>query len=438
MALLLLFCGSLWAPLVSPQTPSPVTPLRNSVSSDLSPVTSQGPGMRTFSERIRSNQSLSSALSDASLGMSVSVSPGPTVSGLMSSEEDSTKKPSVLPEVTTGTSDSAVPTAVSSEGDPTVTDGTVTFNSLVTFGGTSEPPIASATNSLETSSGDSGLLVTTSTSSLETSSGDSGLLVTKTTSSLETSSGDSGLLVTNSTSSLETSKGDSGPHITKAKSSVDTSTTANGTFVNMTTSFLETPRGAGGSPKAMTVSSLVTSRAASSPSVSSTEASMGTTPKLSTEADMRPSGELGKKQKSMLLVPMLVALLVVTVIVALLVLWRQRQKRRTGVLTLSSGGKHNGVVDAWAGPAHVYDEEAVTEALAGAKGNKGSGVPETDGSAQRPTLTTFFSRRRSQQGLAMEELKARPDPGLQGEEEPLVGSEDEGPAVGDGAAPQSL
>lgn len=148
----------------------------------------------------------------------------------------------------------------------------------------------------------------------------------------------------------------------------------------------------------------------------------------------------------MLLVPLLVALLVVVVLVAFLLLWRQRQKRRTGVLTLSSG-KHNGVVDAWAGPAQVHEEEALTEAVAGAGGEKGCGVPETEGSARRPTLTTFFSRRKSHQGsLAMEELKSSLGPGLKAEEEPLVGSEDEategaaskGPNMGDGVAPQRL
>lgn len=147
----------------------------------------------------------------------------------------------------------------------------------------------------------------------------------------------------------------------------------------------------------------------------------------------------------MLLVPMLIALMVVLVLVALLLLWRQRQKRRTGALTLSRGGKRNGAVDAWAGPARVPDEEATT--ASGSGGNKSSGAPETDGSGQRPTLTTFFSRRKSRQGsVALEELKPGTGPNLKGEEEPLVGSEDEavetptsdGPQAKDGAAPQSL
>lgn len=147
----------------------------------------------------------------------------------------------------------------------------------------------------------------------------------------------------------------------------------------------------------------------------------------------------------MLLVPMLIALVVVLALVALLLLWRQRQKRRTGALTLSGGGKRNGVVDAWAGPARVPDEEATT--TSGAGGNKGSEVLETEGSGQRPTLTTFFSRRKSRQGsLVLEELKPGSGPNLKGEEEPLVGSEDEavetptsdGPQAKDEATPQSL
>lgn len=149
----------------------------------------------------------------------------------------------------------------------------------------------------------------------------------------------------------------------------------------------------------------------------------------------------------MLLVPMLIALVVVLALVALLLLWRQRQKRRTGALTLSGGGKRNGVVDAWAGPARVPDEEATTASGPGSGGNKGSGVLETEGSGQRPTLTTFFSRRKSRQGsLVLEELKPGSGTNLKGEEEPLVGSEDEavetptsdGPQAKDEATPQSL
>lgn len=120
------------------------------------------------------------------------------------------------------------------------------------------------------------------------------------------------------------------------------------------------------------------------------------------------------------------AVLVVIVLLALLLLWRQRQKRRTGALTLSGGGKSNGVVDAWAGPARVFDEEAViTTARVSGGGDKGSGVPDREGSGRRPTLTTFFGRRKSHQGsLALEELKAGSADSIKGEEVPLVGSED--------------
>ncbi|KAM6166285.1 leukosialin [Erethizon dorsatum] len=400
MALLLLFFGNFWAPLVSPQMASPTATLRNSISLVPDSVTSMGPEMRTSLENSTSNQVLTPTPSAPfrdnevpSLGASVGTSIGPTVSEPVPSTEDSTKKPSVLLEIANGTSDPAVPIAVNSQGYPTVTGGTMTFNSLETSGGTSESSVTNATSSLETSSGASGLLVTNATNSLETSS------------------------------------------------------RASGTSVTMTTNSPEPSSGASGPPVTTTISSLVTSNVTSRSSVSSTKVSMETTPKLSTHASTRPSGSPGQGQKGMLLVPMLVALLVVIVLVALLLLWHQRQKRRTGVLTLSGGGKRNGVVDAWAGPAQVRDEEAMTEAVGGARGDKGSGVPETEGSAQRPTLTTFFSRRKSHQGsLAMEELKSRPGPDLKGEEEPLVGSEDEamegaaseGPDVGDEAAPQRL
>ena len=114
------------------------------------------------------------------------------------------------------------------------------------------------------------------------------------------------------------------------------------------------------------------------------------------------------------------ALLVVVVLVALILLWLRRQKRKTGVLTLGGGGKRNGVVDAWAGVARVPDEEAMTATEGASRGNN-------DSDGQRPTLTTFFGRRKSRQGsMALEELKAGPDSSLTGEEEPLVCNEDEG------------
>ena len=128
-----------------------------------------------------------------------------------------------------------------------------------------------------------------------------------------------------------------------------------------------------------------------------------------------------------MLVAVLVALLVVVVLVALILLWLRRQKRKTGVLTLGGGGKRNGVVDAWAGVARVPDEEAMTATEGASRGNNDSDGPHREGSGQRPTLTTFFGRRKSRQGsMALEELKAGPASSLKGEEEPLVCNEDEG------------
>ena len=121
------------------------------------------------------------------------------------------------------------------------------------------------------------------------------------------------------------------------------------------------------------------------------------------------------------------ALLVVVVLVASALLWFRRQKRKTGVLTLSRSGKRNGVVDAWAGVARVSDEEAMTATEGASGGNNDSDGPRREGSAQRPTLTTFFGRRKSRQGsMALEELKAGAASSLKGEDEPLVCKEDEG------------
>lgn len=121
------------------------------------------------------------------------------------------------------------------------------------------------------------------------------------------------------------------------------------------------------------------------------------------------------------------ALLVVVVLVVSALLWFRRQKRKTGVLTLSRSGKRNGVVDAWAGVARVSDEEAMTATEGASGGNNDSDGPRREGSGQRPTLTTFFGRRKSRQGsMALEELKAGAASSLKGEEEPLVCKEDEG------------
>lgn len=163
-----------------------------------------------------------------------------------------------------------------------------------------------------------------------------------------------------------------------------------------------------------------------------------------------PSGNTSVQPEmgGMMPVAMLVAVLVVIAFLALLLLWRRRQKRRTGVLTLSRSGKYNGAVDAWAGPVRVADEEAVLTITGESGGPKASGTPEVEESGQLPTLSTFFGRRKSRQSsVALEELRPGSGPGPMGEEEePLVGCEEEaadaptsnGPAAGPGAEPPSL
>lgn len=251
--------------------------------------------------------------------------------------------------------------------------------------------------------------------SLETFRGTSAPPVTMTTSSKETS--EPSVVTTVSSKSSD-------PPVTMTTESPGLSSEPHGLPTTIATSFMESSSAAGGTP----VSNI----------------------KIFTTSTPEPVTNRTPHQGSsgMLLVPMIVALLVVLALVALLLLWRRRQKRRTGALTLSGGGKRNGVVDAWAGPARVPDEEAATAAASGSGGNKGSVALEREGSGQqRPTLTTFFSRRKSRQGsLVLEELKSGSGPDLKGEEEPLVGSEDEavetptsdGLEAKDGAAPQSM
>lgn len=251
---------------------------------------------------------------------------------------------------------------------------------------------------------------TVTSTSLEASEGTSATPVTVTTHSEETSGPSVATTVSSKTSR---------PPVTVATGSLGPSNETPGLPAAAATSFVESSSVAHGTP----VSSI----------------------KIFTSPDPITTRSPRRRSSGTLLVPMLVALIVVVALMALLLLWRQRQKRRTGALTLSRGGKRNGVVDAWAGPAQVPDEEATT--ASGAGDNKGSGVQETEGSGQRPTLTTFFSRRKSRQGsLVLEELKPGSGPNLKGEEEPLVGSEDEavetptsdGPQAKDEAAPQAL
>lgn len=237
---------------------------------------------------------------------------------------------------------------------------------------------------------------------------------------------------TNATGSPEASRRTIGPPVIMTSSSLETSDGTSEPTITMVTSTVEISKGTSGFPVTMTTSSPKTPKGTSGSPISVVKTPTAPTPEP-------PSSYQGTKNT--LLMAVLVTMLVVIALLALLLLWRQRQKRRTGALTLSRGAKHNGVVDAWVGPAPVSDEEAVITTAGVSGGDKGSGVPDGEGSGRRPTLTTFFGRRKSRQGsLALEELKAGSASSIKGEEEPLVGSEDEvlespisdGPEAGDG------
>ncbi|XP_055417721.1 leukosialin [Bubalus kerabau] len=319
---------------------------------------------------------------------------------------------------------------------------TMATNSLEISGGTSRPPVTMATSSLETASGTSKVLLTMATSSLELSGGTSRPPVTMATSSLETASGTSKVLLTMATSSLELSGGTSRPPVTMATSSLETSSGTREPLVTTATSSVKTISMTSGSPVIMKTSSPKTSKGTSgllsTMPATSLKTPMGTSgstshevttfsPNTSTNISRRDKLIPAQGTKGTLLVAVLVALLVVVVLVALILLWLRRQKRKTGVLTLGSSWKRNGAVDAWAGVAQVPDEEAMTATEGASGGNNDSDGPHREGSGQRPTLTTFFGRRKSRQGsMALEELKAGPASSLKGEEEPLVCNEDEG------------
>uniref|UniRef100_A0A8D1WX94 Sialophorin n=1 Tax=Sus scrofa TaxID=9823 RepID=A0A8D1WX94_PIG len=234
---------------------------------------------------------------------------------------------------------------------------------------------------------------------------------TMTTSSLETSDGTSGPPNTTATSSLVASSGTTGPPVIMATRSSKTSVVTRGPPVTIETGLLTTSKGTS-RPSVTRETSMKTAGPIFGVGISTVDTS-SSSPQNS-----------GQRTNGTMLVAVLVALLVVIVLVVLLLLWRQRQKRKTGVLTLSRGGNRNGVVDAWAGRAQVSDEEAMSpEGASG--GNKDSGALQGEGPGQRPTLTTFFGKRKSRQGsLALEEIKAGSAAKLKGEEEPLVGSED--------------
>ncbi|XP_047570497.1 leukosialin isoform X2 [Lutra lutra] len=304
-----------------------------------------------------------------------------------------------------------------------VTDGTVTPGSLETSDRAGGPPVTMATGTLETFDVTSGPPVTMATSSLETFDVTGGPPVTMATGSLETFDVTSRPPVTMATSSLETFDVTGGPPVTMATGTLETFDVTSRPPVTMATGSPRIPKGTHSSPIS-TVKILAVTTSASLKDTSSTQLSdQGT--------------------KGTLLVAVLVALGIV-LLLALILLWHQRQKRRTGALTLSGGGKRNGVVDAWAGPAPVPDEEALMVGPSGGSGGeKGPGASVGDGAGRQPTLTTFFDRRKSQQGcLELGELKASSAPRLQGEEEPLVGSKDDEAAecqgAGEAEAPQCL
>ncbi|NIG60639.1 leukosialin [Pontoporia blainvillei] len=315
----------------------------------------------------------------SSPGTSIAASRGPPVNDSVISQKDSAKKLSMPLEISNATSIPAVP-VVKSAGFHTTTGETMATSPLETSSGTSGPPVTTATSSLEASAGTSGPPVTTAISSLKTSNVTSGPPVIMETSSLKTSKETSGLPLTMATTSLNTTLVTGGSPIFGVKISNPTS---------------------------------------------------------STNISTRSSPNSGWETNGTLLVAVLVALLVVIFLMAPLLLWRQRQKRKTGVLTLSRGGKQNGVANAWAGVAQVSHEEAATITEGASGGNNDSGVPQGQGSGQRPTLTTFFGRRKSRQGsVALEELKPGPSPSLKGEEEPLVGSKDEAAEISTSDGPE--
>ncbi|XP_052054474.1 leukosialin [Apodemus sylvaticus] len=423
MALLLLLFGGFWAQVVSLEilqnttvltsTPRIKHPEALSTSEALSANSSMYIGPVTVDPKDSINPRKQTPIPVSSTPMETTAELSSSGTSAGDSMNTPVTEPTTPQEVFSKTSvPLPEPSNVASDPPVTVanltTDRTVTSTSLETSKGTSanvasDPPVTVANLTTDR---------TVASTSLETSKGTSAPPVTVTTSSEETSASSVATTVSSETS---------GPPVTVATGSLGPSNETHRLPATVATSFVESSSVAHVIP------------------VSSIEILTTSTPApITTRSPRRRSG-------GTLLVPMLIALIVVVALMTLLLLWRQRQKRRTGALTLSRGGKRNGVVDAWAGPARVPDEEATT--ASGVGDNKGSGVPETEGSGQRPTLTTFFSRRKSRQGsLVLEELKPGSGPNLKGEEEPLVGSEDEavetptsdGPQAKDEAGPQSL
>ncbi|XP_036591055.1 leukosialin [Trichosurus vulpecula] len=165
--------------------------------------------------------------------------------------------------------------------------------------------------------------------------------------------------------------------------------------------------------------------------------------------NVSPTNRLKQDRSNNLLVILIVVVLVATLLVVLFLMWRQRQKRRTGALMLVGSGKHKGAGDAWAGPVQATEDQAASGsgAVEGDTGNL-----EGEGTGRRPTLTTFFGRRKSRQGSVMlEDLEAgAATNNLRDESEPLVenmngtvkaseadGSGADGSVAGDGNLPSA-
>ncbi|XP_055993654.1 leukosialin [Sorex fumeus] len=226
-----------------------------------------------------------------------------------------------------------------------------------------------------------------------------------------------------------------------ATGSLEHSSLADGSPITMTTGSLDLSKGTSGLPVSMVTSSPKIPKG--TVGSSTTLVKISTTSSLSASTNivrLSPNSDEGTKSN---LVPVLVTLLVVIILVALLLLWRRRQKRRTGVLMLNGVAKRNGVVNAWAGPAPMSSGETLTVTVAEAGGDKGSGVPPGEASGRRPTLTTFFSRRKSCQApVALEDLGPGAAAGLKSEEEALMAPDvavenppSDTPEAGDGEHP---
>lgn len=299
-------------------------------------------------------------------------------------QEISTNKSVVSLNVSDTTNDTAIFIATNSLGGQVVTDESLAAGSPKPTDEATDATLSLATSSPEFSSETAESTFILTTGSLEPTSGAMDSTFDPATDSPEPSSGATGSPLIPSTGSLDLSKGTSEPSF------------------SMVTSSLKTPTEV--SPTDLVERSITTSL------------------KDSTKIS-RPSPNPNKGMKGTLL-PVIVTLLVFLVLVVLLVLWRQRQKRHSGVLTLNGATKRNGV-DAWAGRAPVSGEEVLTVTVAETQNDNGSEVPQGEVCGRRPTLTTFFGRRKScQDSVALEDLGPGAAPGLKPEEESLIGAGD--------------